>query len=193
MGGTIADASSGDAGGGGSFDAGFGTVDPGEAPPEYCVAPCVWNMVEPCVPELHACVSEPTTPYPGTETCDPSTGWSKKDYYAGMRQSVFTVSRNGAMCFSQATNVALQMRILSSYTGATAIVSNDFVVCGVGPADVAAITRVDGGVVTEDGKFHPTYAMRPSDPACAKWSATGFPVTAECESTDAGTCPGSVP
>jgi hypothetical protein len=191
-GGMSADASSADSGGSGSFDAGFGTVDPGEEPPDFCVAPCVWEMIKPCVPELHACVSEPTTPYPGTEICDPSTGWSNVDYYS-ISTSVFTVLRNGVTCFSQETNVKVRMSVVRSYTGATAITTDNVVYCGASPADVGVLTPVDGGVVTEDGKFFPRYVMRPSDPACAKWSPRGFPVTAECESTDAGTCPVSAP
>lgn len=185
-----------DAGAGGSTGGSAGRgpmpeVDAGPPPPPYCVAPCVWELVRHCVPDLRQCITSQSANGIETLTCDPGTGWSLRSERVGPRTYRLSYSWRGSLCFSTTSffGIGPIVEFDDAQGGAVALNLGNTTYCGVKFTDVTtASVFTDAGMTFADARVAPGVELRRGDPACAAWDAQGFPVRPPCETTEAGTC-----
>jgi len=179
------------AGGAGGSSIVWPSVDAGPTPPTYCVAPCVWEVVQHCIPEMHTCARS-LGHNNEVITCDVSTGWSEIDQQQ-IKGGTFSVSFAGAKCFSVLTGFALGFTLtqVEDSTGTVVAVKDEHrVYCGVALGDLSHIAQLtDAGAELTDGRFVPSYPQDPSRPECAAWDNHGLPVQPPCSLVDGGGCP----
>lgn len=188
-------------GSGGARDASveFSQGDAGPAPPPYCVAPCVWEVVKHCIPTLDTCVTNhdagPAFGGFDSVTCDPTTGWAEFSGVVGPKHSRFTVSRYGETCFQWDYGYApIQAAGFSDRSGRTLaiVLGGNVVYCGATYADLANVVSnhalTDGGLVLADGGFARAYPLDRSQPECAAWQDNGLPVAPPCTVNHTGVC-----
>lgn len=149
------------------------TPDAG-APPTYCVAPCIWDLMKKCSPE-GACVTQslpPPTQFPSYQSvsCAPENGWWKTtlghDFYD--YDTSINVYLHGAFCYGYALVCMCNpgMTEFSQWRDAEGRV----VAYGGGPDAPVSCVTPSGDV---------SYPQDPTNPACAAWQS-------QC--TEAGCC-----
>jgi hypothetical protein len=166
-------------------------------PPDYCVAPCVWEVVRRCIPDIRQCVSETV---PGLEVvCDPSTGWYAVSFYVNSTTEETNVGHNGALCVSFRRDYSMGSNVVIDSSGKTVALKDvhDAVYCGnITDIDLYEAERTDAGAeLANDGGFVPAYHLDTDRAECSAWDWHGFPVANSppryfdnCQVADAGTC-----
>lgn len=170
--------------------------DAGPTPPPYCVAPCVWEVVKHCIPELRSCWQTPAFSGYASVTCDPETGWSEYSGLVASKTWKFSVSYRGVECFRWNSGgiPGLSVSSLVDRLGnvVAAQVAGEPLYCGVTIPDIFAAhmaQKITDAGFELDGGFVPAYHLDRSRPECAAWDDHGLPVRPPCEVTDGGVCP----
>src|SRR5690349_9335593 len=107
-----------------------GDSDAGPVPPPYCVAPCLWEIVRPCIPVLRHCIVDQSPSAFGTTTCDPDTGFAVFQDYGS------AVFRDGHRCLAvSGGGLSPAPPEVMNASGGVAVLDGNVVVCGVAAAD----------------------------------------------------------
>jgi hypothetical protein len=170
-----------------------GPVNETGDPPPYCVAPCVWEVVKHCLPELRACATLGGLP---AVICDPATGWA--EYSITTRaQTVYGVLHDGGECLRWISgNFDSFPWDLSVGAGPVVAVraSDGTVYCATYLDLVDPSNHVtDAGIQFGNDTFSPAQHLQRSRPECAAWDEHGLPVHPPCDMSQAGTCEGLGP
>jgi hypothetical protein len=173
--------------------------DAGPAPPEYCVAPCVWELLRACTPPSGDCFVDATSEYDATY-CAPRTGWIESQIATARGSRYLTIHRGTARCLDVSYGgVGGLGPSLAAYSRAgqpiaTALLDERLVACG--PGGILGATPLDGGVAWKVGPNTMPYVMHTDQPECAPWSAlrpSALPRTPTapswCLSVTPGKCP----
>jgi hypothetical protein len=185
-------------------DVDSGSFYDGPAPPPYCVAPCVWEMVKHCVPILDTCIEDVANARE-TTMCDLQSGWSTRssgsvNLSGGVGTTTF--ARNGLSCltiteyFGPAPAGVVMLRTFDDGAGHHVAVTGapsplgrpSTAYCGLTMADVLKLGAADSG--TEARPDVTIYTQEPTRPECAAWDANGEPVAAQCRASTRGSCSG---
>jgi hypothetical protein len=174
-------------------------------PPEYCVAPCVWEAVKRCLPVGGTCVSgtrgSPLGVAGGALNvfCQPETqgesasGWIS-GIGAGSRVS-FQITTSAGVCYSGGLSplpgdLPSAGNAVTNYGGVALRVPGGPVVCGttsqIAEAGYSLSTPTDVPASLE------SYVLDPSRPECEAWDDWGFP-RSPCAATTPGSCDGTPP
>ncbi|HMJ11723.1 MAG TPA: hypothetical protein VK524_09945, partial [Polyangiaceae bacterium] len=84
-------------------DAAFLFESPADAPPDYCVPPCLWNAFRACAdPEVESCVEQANEIVPEfPSVCDPEAGWMHVNGYRGGGYGQAQLRTHGNVCLWQ--------------------------------------------------------------------------------------------
>jgi hypothetical protein len=187
----------GEGGGQGEQDAAVVVSDgnAGSSPPEYCVAPCIWEVIKQCIPDFRQCV-RPEKPNDYRLSlqeviCDPSTGWYTSSF-VWIGKYTLDVGRNYHPCisFNRMGSTILFFDSTGMSIAYIELSPSRTAYCG----DILGFEWTDDGVeLADDGGFVPAYHLEPDRAECAAWDEYGFPVGSipdndACIIADAGAC-----
>lgn len=147
-------------------------VDDG-APPSDCVAPCVWESIRDCVPDMLDCTAEEILDTRTTYACDLETGWSVVEVDMGRGGITTEFRRDGVTCLRVRRSVPI------SWVGDVLLLS----------AEGAEHVYCDGDPSAALNGEAPDYIVDSSQPRCAAWDYLYGLASFECKATGPGQCP----